>query len=216
MGMAKLSIKKLIVKILYILLAILLAVVVILILQNVLDYHGLFDQKTTFSQPYKEGDSLIYKIDEQMNDTLVIDSIEKYVNPHDPLSIYPTWVKTTFINAKTSQGFHKNIMTINISKSGESIRLFNCFDNDEDTSERFWSACIDSDVKNNVYQQFQENKDCIIDINELQYFNSEKPDDYILKQIDWSGTYGYLNFIYKDGKEYKLISFIRDGVRYNF
>ncbi|MBR5030813.1 MAG: hypothetical protein IKX63_06925, partial [Muribaculaceae bacterium] len=125
MGIAKLIIKKLLVKILYVLLAIF----VILILQNVLDYYGLFDQKTTFSQPYREGDSLIYKIDEHMNDTLVINPIEKYVNPHDPLSIYPKWVKTIFITAKSSQGFHRSIMTINISKSGESIQFYNCFNN---------------------------------------------------------------------------------------
>lgn len=185
----------------------------ILMMQSILDYHGVFDQKITFSQPYRLGDSLIFKINDDLNDTLVISNIEKYVNPDDPLSIYPKWVKTTFVCAKTPEKQEKEILRIEVSRNYKYL-CFCDFVNREYASEFFSDLYCNLD--SDTYRDFQDNKDFIFGVNQFEYSNGMNPSDFNLKEVRWSANYGYLNFKFKGNREYKLITFIRDGERHDF
>ena len=185
----------------------------ILIMQNIMDYHGIFDQKITFSQPYKIGDSLIFKVNGQINDTLIISEIMKTVNPDDPLSIYPKWIKTTWVSARNSKKYEEELLNVEVCKSYRSLNFENFLHYVNDSVNFYY---LHFDLGSKYFQDFQKNKDCILGIKQFQYFNEIDPEKFVLKEIRWSATYGYLNFIFNDGKEYKLIKFIRNGVSHNF
>lgn len=149
-------------------------------------------------QPYKEGDVLVFESNKGELDTIDIKSIEVYINPDDPLAVFPKKIESHFVIGQQS--------------------ILEMTANDENTDIKFTIKLGNNNLKYpGVVVNIQELKKMIPDIHKRyvivakEYYDNLKDIPFDLLYIYWSKEYGYLGLEFKGNYIWTLKSFIRDG-----
>lgn len=152
-------------------------------------------------QPYKKGDVLIFESNKGEIDTVVIKSIETYINPDDPLAVFPNKLQSLFVISERS------ILEMSAGEKGTYINFTMHLGNNKLKYPNTLRSITEMDEakkdKNNRY---------VIEANE--YYDNMKDRPFDLRYIYWSKEYGYLGLEFKDNYVWTLMSFIRDGKRF--
>lgn len=154
--------------------------------------------------PYKVGDTLIFESNHGEVDTVSIDKIESYINPTDPLDVFPTKVQTLFVAGKRTP-----IMSLNAVMDGAYIefRLRLGKDKMKYPVMNMWI----SDIKDSTdIVNFYNFKDCYR-ITAIQRADNLKDTPIDLRYIYWSKKNGYLGLELNDEYIWILRQFRREG-----
>ena len=191
-------------------------VVVMIFIQFGCETHYLSKSSKEYI-PYQIGDMLIFQKNNKQIDTLWITEIEKYVNPDDPLDVFPTRYQTMFVSGEISMREIKKdiydrpitrrfqqVLEIESDKDGDDHFLF-VFDN---KNEPF--------INPRIAKKLSELKNCLnnveysceIAVKESYSLASSEENDLV--SFNWSKYHGYKKFKYLNGDEYELIEFWRN------
>ncbi|MBA3985244.1 MAG: hypothetical protein H0X63_01380 [Flavobacteriales bacterium] len=154
-------------------------------------------------QPYKVGDSLVFGSNKGESKTIVVKSVERHINPTDPLDIFPDRVETLFVIGKSNS--HIDLLKISKGRIWFSIKRLN------KNTLLHPNTIYNIDEIQKMDRELVSNKK-VYKIEAIQYSDNLKEFPFDLSYIYWSKEYGYAKFEYEDGYEWTLKSLIRDGV----
>lgn len=158
-------------------------------------------------QPYKEGDSLVFKSNKGESKTIVVESIESHINPTDPLDIFPNRQETLFVTSEDRD----NTTLVNLGAREKGCRIY--FKLSRLSESTLWhpnTVYYISEIKK-METELISNKE-VYKIPAIQSADNLKDIPFDLQHIYWSKEYGYVKFEYENGYEWTLKFLIRDGV----
>jgi len=166
-------------------------------------------------QPYEVDDILVFESNIGEVDSIKITSIDSYLNPKDPLAVFPDEYETLFVNGKLlnpnkedKQWDHVNFL--NLTSSEETWITFNIKKISD--SLRYAEAKYSVDQLNRFYNNKKVINNCINDIIELKpNYTGGLDYEFDLKTYLWSKKYGYVRYSFKKGYYRELKKFIRNG-----
>ncbi len=166
-------------------------------------------------QPYEVDDILVFESNTGEVDSIKIKSIDSYLNPKDPLAVFPNEHEVLFVNGKllNLNKDYKNwnhVNLLNLTSSKETWMTFNL--NKMSDSLQYAEAKYSVDQLNEFYGNKKLINDCIKDIIELKpNYTGGLDYEYDLKTYWWSKKYGYIRYSFKNGYYRELKKFIRNG-----
>ena len=147
-------------------------------------------------QPYRKGDILIFKSNNEETDTIIIRSVETYNNSDDHLAIFPNSIQSLFVNGK------QNILELQAGKNGSFIHFTLKLGN----RNLKYPNVVES-VNEIVHKKFDNNE--IIVIKAKEYYDNLKDLPFDLRNIHWSKVFGYVKLEFINEYFWELQSFIR-------
>lgn len=166
-------------------------------------------------QPYKVDDILVFESNIGEVDSIKITSIDSYLNPEDPLAIFPDQHETLFVNGEllNPNKDHKHwdhVNFLDLTSSKETWITFNLSKMSD--SLQYAEAKYSVDQLNKFYNNEKVINNCINDIIELKpNYTGGLNYEFDLKSYSWSLKYGYVKYSFKNGYYRKLKKFIRNG-----
>ncbi|PHR71160.1 MAG: hypothetical protein COA67_06920 [Lutibacter sp.] len=179
----------------------------------------MLDQKSLELQPYQTNDILIFQSNQGEIDTIKIKHIESYVNPTDPLDVFPTKTETLFVTGNISaRKIAKDIMGRPITN--RHINLLELGSSDEVDYFEFTFYNPNNQLKcpttvlssEDLREKIESNQNEITTIKAKEYYNTDLYNiDNDLIKFNWHKELGYTKFFYKENITLELINFIRNN-----
>lgn len=166
-------------------------------------------------QPYMVGDVLIFESNMGEIDSIRITSISSYLNPKDPLAIFPDQYETLFVNGELlnpnkDHEHWEHVNFLNLTSSDETWVVFNLSKISD--SLQYAEAKYSVDQLKRFYNNEKVTNNCINDVIELKpNYTGGLDYEFDLKSYRWSLKYGYVRYSFKNSYYRELKKFIRNG-----